>query len=66
METRVHRTAEFGDLVVTAFESAEQCSTDPAEVSRLARQMVMHMLRHARSASAPASPLEGVALPPPV
>jgi hypothetical protein len=66
METRVRRTAEFGDLVVTAFESAAQCSTDPAEVSRLARQMVMHMLRHARSTLPPASPLEGVALPRPV
>jgi len=49
MKTEVHQTAEFGDLVVTAFDSAAQCSTDPAEVSRLARQMVMHVLRHARS-----------------
>lgn len=66
MKTKVHQTAEFGDLVVTAFDSAAQCSTDPAEVSRLARQMVMHMLRHARSTLPPASPLEGVALPRPV
>jgi len=49
MKTEVHQIAEFGDLVVTAFDSAAQCSTDPAEVSRLARQMVMHVLRHARS-----------------
>ena len=49
MEARVRQTGKFGDLVVTAFDSAAQCSTDPAEVSRLARQMVMHVLRHARS-----------------
>ncbi|TMA13495.1 MAG: hypothetical protein E6J86_10935 [Deltaproteobacteria bacterium] len=49
MEAKVRQTGEFGDLVVTAFDSAAQCSTDPAEVSRLARQMVMHVLRHARS-----------------
>jgi hypothetical protein len=48
MKSRVHQTAEFGDLVVTAFDSAAQCSADPAEVSCLARQMVMHVLRHAR------------------
>ena len=59
MKTKVHQTAEFGDLVVTAFDSAAQCSTDPAEVSRLARQMVMHLLRHARSTFAPASPPDG-------
>jgi hypothetical protein len=53
MKTKVHQTAEFGDLVVTAFDSAAQCSTDPAEVSRLARQMVMHVLRHARSTFEP-------------
>jgi hypothetical protein len=56
MQAKVHQTAELGDLVVTAFDSAAQCSTDPAEVSRLARQMVMHMLRHARSRLAPTSP----------
>ena len=59
MKTKVHQTAEFGDLVVTAFDSAAQCSTDPAEVSRLARQMVMHLLRHARSTFAPVSPPDG-------
>ena len=57
MKTKVHQTAEFGDLVVTAFDSAAQCSTDPAEVSRLARQIVMHVLRHARSTFA--SPPDG-------
>jgi len=60
MKTKVHQTAEFGDLVVTAFDSAAQCSTDPAEVSRLARQMVMHVLRHARSTFA--SPPDGTHL----
>jgi len=46
-------------LVVTAFDSAAQCSSDPAEVSLLARQMVMHVLRHARRTFAPASPPNG-------
>ena len=55
MTTKVHQAADFGDLVVTAFDSAAQSSTDPAEVSPLARQMVMHVLRHARSTRAPAS-----------
>ena len=49
MKAKVLQTGKFGDLVVTAFDSAAQCSTDPAEVSRLARQMVMHVLRHART-----------------
>jgi hypothetical protein len=49
MEAKVRQTGKFGDLVVTAFDSAAQCSTDPAEVSRLARQMVIHVLRHSRS-----------------
>jgi len=49
MEAKVRQTGKFGDLVVAAFDSAAQCSTDPAEVSRLATQMVMHVLRHARS-----------------
>ena len=60
MEAKVRQTGEFGDLVVTAFDSAAQCSTDPAEVSRLARQMVMHVLRHARSTFA--SPPDGTHL----
>jgi len=60
MKAKVRQTGEFGDLVVTAFDSAAQCSTDPAEVSRLARQMVMHVLRHARSVFA--SPPDGTHL----
>ncbi|MGZ6124868.1 MAG: hypothetical protein ACXWLR_07900 [Myxococcales bacterium] len=59
MKRRARQTAQLGDLVVTAFDSAAECSTDPAEVSRLARQMVMHLLRHARSAFPPASPPDG-------
>jgi len=57
--TKVHQTAEFGDLVVTAFDSAAQCSADPAEVSCLARQMVMHVLRHAQRTVARTSPPDG-------
>ena len=60
MKAKVRHTAELGDLVVTAFDSAAQCSTDPARVSRLARQMVMHVLRHARSIFA--SPPDGTYL----
>ncbi len=60
MKTKVHQTAKFGDLVVTAFDSAAQCSSDPAEVSRLARQMVMHLLRHARNTFPPALPFDGM------
>ena len=60
MKAKVRQTGQFGDLVVTAFDSAAQCSTDPARVSRLARQMVMHVLRHARSIFA--SPPDGTYL----
>ena len=60
MEAKVRQTGKFGDLVVAAFDSAAQCSADPAEVSRLATQMVMHVLRHARSTFA--SPPDGTHL----
>ena len=45
MRTNVHKTAQFGDLVVAAFDMAAQYSADPREVSRLATRAVLHMLR---------------------
>ncbi len=57
MRTQVHKTAQFGELVVAAFDGAADYSTDPREVSRLATQAVAHILRHARSTS--------ISLPPP-
>jgi hypothetical protein len=48
MNTHRHTTAEFGDLVVAAYDEAARFSANPREVSRLATQAVAHMLRHAR------------------
>ena len=48
MRTNVHKTARFGDLVVAVFDQAAHYSTDPWEVSRLATQAVLRMLRRAR------------------
>jgi len=56
MRTNVHKTAQLGELVVAAFDKAEHYSTDPREVSRLATQAVMRMLRRAWRASTPSSP----------
>ena len=43
----VHKTAQIGDLVVTAFDQAARYSTNPDEVSRLATTAVAHILRRA-------------------
>ena len=56
MRTNVHKTALLGELVVIAFDKAAHYSTDPREVSRLATQAVMHMLRRARRTSTPPPP----------
>jgi hypothetical protein len=48
MKTHVHKTAQLGELIVTAFDSAARYSRDPQEVSRLATQAVALMLRRAR------------------
>jgi hypothetical protein len=50
MKTQVYRTAQFGELVVAAFDGAADYSTDPLEVSRLATQAVTHILRRTRRA----------------
>jgi hypothetical protein len=59
MSSQENRTAQFGELVVAAFDGAADYSTDPLEVSRLATEAVAHILRRTRSASI--SPL-----PPPI
>jgi hypothetical protein len=56
MKTNVHKTAQLGDLVVAAFDQAEHYSTDPWEVSCLATQAVLRMLRRAHRPSTPPSP----------
>jgi len=48
MNTPFRKTAQLGDVVVAAFDSAALYSTDPREVSRLATQAVAHLLHHAR------------------
>jgi hypothetical protein len=49
MRTQVHKTVQFGELVVAVFDEAAQYSTDPEEVSRLATTAVKDMLERARS-----------------
>ena len=56
MRTNVHKTALLGELVVIAFDKAAHYSTDPREVTRLATQAVVQMLRRARRISTPPSP----------
>ncbi|MHB8877842.1 MAG: hypothetical protein ACYC8T_29465 [Myxococcaceae bacterium] len=48
------KTAQLGELVAAAFDSAAPYSSDPRELSRLATQAVTGMLR--RAARATASP----------
>jgi hypothetical protein len=39
-------TVQIGELIVAAFDNAAQYSTNPRVVSRLATELVVHMLRH--------------------
>jgi hypothetical protein len=48
MKTNIQQTAQLGDLVVAAFDEAEDYSSDPREVSHLATRAVMHLLRRMR------------------
>ena len=48
MKTDVHKTAEFGEFVLAAFDGAAHYSTDPLVVARLAAGAVSLMLRHTR------------------
>jgi hypothetical protein len=57
MTTNIHKTAQLGELVAAAFDKAALYSADPQEVSRLATQAVMNILRRAQRTSAPPSPL---------
>ena len=56
MRTHTYKTAQFGELVVAAFDVAAQYSTDAHEVSRLATKAVVQMLKHARGTSIPMPP----------
>ena len=47
MRAKTRNTVQFGELVVAAFDNAAQYSTDPKVVSRLATDLVVHMLRRA-------------------
>jgi hypothetical protein len=49
MKTDVHKTAEFGEFVLAAFDGAAHYSTDPLVVARLAAGAVSLMLRHTRT-----------------
>jgi hypothetical protein len=53
MRTDVDKTAQLGQLVVAVFDEAAQYSSDPREVSRLATEAVMHILRRPRKTSPP-------------
>ncbi|AUX40534.1 uncharacterized protein SOCE26_019350 [Sorangium cellulosum] len=55
MTTNIHKTAQLGDLVAAAFDQAAHYSTDPSEVSRLATQAVMQVVRRMRRTLAPPS-----------
>ena len=49
MKTHVPKTAEFGELVLAAFDGAAHYSTDPLVVARLAPAAVSLMLWHTRT-----------------
>jgi hypothetical protein len=51
MRTQVYKTVTLGELVVAVFDKTAECNTDPREVSRLATQAVVSLLRSARRAS---------------
>lgn len=48
MRPTLRKTAEFGEVVVTAFDKAAHYSTSPREVSRLATRVIAHILRPRR------------------
>ncbi|MGD0836746.1 MAG: hypothetical protein ABSB49_08910 [Polyangia bacterium] len=47
MKITIPRTVPLGELVLAVFDKAKQYSADPMEVSRLAAQMVSHILHRA-------------------
>ncbi len=48
MRANLRKTAELGEVVVTAFDKAAHYSTDPREVAQLATQAIALMLRSQR------------------
>ncbi|HTB60608.1 MAG TPA: hypothetical protein VLC06_22215 [Polyangia bacterium] len=48
MRANVRRTAELGEVVVTAFDNAASYSSDPREVAQLATRAVALMMRPPR------------------
>lgn len=50
-QSNTHDTVQIGDLIVATFDYAAQYSTDPREVSRLATELVVYMLRRAGETS---------------
>ena len=48
MRTTPRKTAELGEVVVTAFDKAAHYSNSPREVSRLATRVIAHILRPRR------------------
>jgi hypothetical protein len=48
MRANLRKTAELGEVVVTAFDKAASYSTDPREVAQLATQAIALMLRSRR------------------
>jgi hypothetical protein len=56
MKAMFRKTAELGEVVVTAFDNAAHYSTNPKEVSRLATQAIAHLLRPRRQPAPPRWP----------
>ena len=58
MVMHLHETAPLGELVAAIFDEAALYATDQVEVSRLATQAVMNLLRGSRGARGPRAPLD--------
>jgi hypothetical protein len=56
MKTVTQKTICLGDLIVAVFDDAERHGSSPEEVSRLATQTVLQILRSVRKTLTPASP----------
>jgi hypothetical protein len=59
MKKRVAKTMNVGDLVVAAFDAAAHYSRDARQVSRLATQAVVDVLRHAQRTITPSRTADG-------
>lgn len=56
MRTQGRESVPFGELVAVAFDKAAECTSDPAEVSRLATSVVLDLLRRSLRAAPPPRP----------